>query len=1086
MRILGIRLRNLNSLAGDWEIDFTHPLFVGDGIFAITGPTGAGKSTILDAICLALYGRTPRLNRISQSANEIMTRRRSDCMAEVSFETESGRFRCHWSQQRARRVKGLLQAPKHELADADSNAVLSTGLRATAERIEAETGMNFEQFTRSMLLAQGNFAKFLQAGPDERAPILERISGTDIYSRISMRVQERCSREQKKVEELEKDLAGLPLLAPEEEQELKLRLRRNMELEAGIGAKIEETHRAVAWLLSLKSLEEDLQNLDRQESDWEKRMLAFAPDRERLARAERAFAIGAAYSVLLALRQEQNRGEERLDKEKQTLPALIGAAQKADAEFRSAGVKQEEKRAERLKSLPLLHRARELDVRLADYEMRAQAAALTVREMEKKYVALQSGEQAAFLELEEKKGRLGLVAQRIETGAADAALSEKFAGFSERLQIIQEQDEELRVRQRAFAEAEQDFARKAAAAAKSSYVLAAAQKALEAAGTKLEAGRTKLEAESTQRESVLLAKIAALEEERRRLLPGEPCPLCGAREHPFALADHALTGSVLVSASAPAGKPEHGSAQNTRFLELAVQRAKAMEELEREIFALSESLGRRKEEFTGAEKAVMADSVHCEAAGALLERLRRECLEAENRAKKALELFRADLRPFGLENFSGKNPAALRKNLLERRDAWARRQNEKVELEKELADLSVRAERQRDLRVRAREEGEKEAGRLEALLRERDALATERLDFFSGRSADLEEEGLNFGEKEAQDAFELARKKLESTRRELGDLQSGIAEQEKALAGRAPRIGEAEENFLASIKESGFVDEKHYVTCLLPDEERKRLDMSATGLAGEKREIESARREKSAALVAGREKKLTDLDLAGAGAEHERLLEEQKQAQRESGGLTQTLLNNEKILLRRREQVEVLAVQKAEYRRWEALYDLIGSADGKKYRNYVQGLTFEMMINLANRQLGKMSDRYLLMHDREQSLGLDVLDNWQAGEIRSAKNLSGGESFIVSLALALGLADMAGERGGVDSLFLDEGFGALDEEALDTALDTLSGLKREGKLIGLISHVPAIRERIGARIQVNPLRGGLSGISGPGCQGGGL
>ncbi|MDR1490776.1 MAG: hypothetical protein LBS65_09920 [Desulfovibrio sp.] len=131
-----------------------------------------------------------------------------------------------------------------------------------------------------------------------------------------------------------------------------------------------------------------------------------------------------------------------------------------------------------------------------------------------------------------------------------------------------------------------------------------------------------------------------------------------------------------------------------------------------------------------------------------------------------------------------------------------------------------------------------------------------------------------------------------------------------------------------------------------------------------------------------------------------------------------------------------------------------------------------------------MSDRYLLSRDRDQPLGLNVLDNWQAGEIRSSRNLSGGESFIVSLALALGLAEMSGERGGVDSLFLDEGFGSLDEEALDTALDTLAGLKRDGKLIGIISHVPALQERIGVRIEVVPLRGGQSRISGPGCRGG--
>ena len=163
------------------------------------------------------------------------------------------------------------------------------------------------------------------------------------------------------------------------------------------------------------------------------------------------------------------------------------------------------------------------------------------------------------------------------------------------------------------------------------------------------------------------------------------------------------------------------------------------------------------------------------------------------------------------------------------------------------------------------------------------------------------------------------------------------------------------------------------------------------------------------------------------------------------------------------------------------LHDLIGSADGKKFRNFAQGLTFEMMIGHANRQLRKMTDRYLLVRDDAQPLELNVIDNYQAGEIRSTKNLSGGESFIVSLALALGFSHMASKNVRVDSLFLDEGFGTLDDDALDTALETLAGLRQDGKLIGVISHVPALKERIGAQIQVMPQTGGRSQISGPGC-----
>ncbi len=160
---------------------------------------------------------------------------------------------------------------------------------------------------------------------------------------------------------------------------------------------------------------------------------------------------------------------------------------------------------------------------------------------------------------------------------------------------------------------------------------------------------------------------------------------------------------------------------------------------------------------------------------------------------------------------------------------------------------------------------------------------------------------------------------------------------------------------------------------------------------------------------------------------------------------------------------------------------MIGSSDGNKYRIFAQGLTFEMMIGHANRQLQKMTDRYLLVRDETQPLELNVIDNYQAGEIRSTKNLSGGESFIVSLSLELGLSHMASRNVRVDSLFLDEGFGTLDEETLDTALETLAGLQRDGKLIGVISHVAVLKERITTQVEVMPTHGGRSALRGPGC-----
>ncbi len=265
MRILGVRFKNLNSLAGEWQVDFTHPDYMSDGIFAITGPTGSGKTTILDAVCLGLYGRTPRLDKVTKSGNEIMSRQTGECFAEVTFETQKGRYRCHWSQHRARKQpEGELQQARHEIADADSGTVLESKITQVGEFIEKATGMDFERFTRSMLLAQGGFAAFLQAPPDERAPILEQITGTEIYSRISMKVHERRTEERDHLELLQAELKGIQVLSAEEERELQTGLKEKRSREAELESRVEGLRKAALWLDRVAALERETRGTGRE------------------------------------------------------------------------------------------------------------------------------------------------------------------------------------------------------------------------------------------------------------------------------------------------------------------------------------------------------------------------------------------------------------------------------------------------------------------------------------------------------------------------------------------------------------------------------------------------------------------------------------------------------------------------------------------------------------------------------------------------------------------------------------------------------------------------------------------------------
>jgi exonuclease SbcC len=257
---------------------------------------------------------------------------------------------------------------------------------------------------------------------------------------------------------------------------------------------------------------------------------------------------------------------------------------------------------------------------------------------------------------------------------------------------------------------------------------------------------------------------------------------------------------------------------------------------------------------------------------------------------------------------------------------------------------------------------------------------------------------------------------------------------------------------------------------------RKTLEETAAALAARRQDRESA-------LAKAQAKKITTATKEVLIREIENLDTQREALQSRSGALSEQL---GQIAKARARQAELLAegdAQAAVCERWGRLHDLIGSADGKKFRIFAQGLTFEQVVAYANQELIKMSDRYIMVRDPEGPLNLLMVDDYQGGVLRATDNLSGGESFLVSLALALGLAKMASRNVRLDSLFLDEGFGALDEESLESALDTLGSLHQEGKLIGIISHVTALKERIPVQIEVVAGKNGRSRLEGPGCRG---
>ena len=361
-------------------------------------------------------------------------------------------------------------------------------------------------------------------------------------------------------------------------------------------------------------------------------------------------------------------------------------------------------------------------------------------------------------------------------------------------------------------------------------------------------------------------------------------------------------------------------------------------------------------------------------------------------------------------------------------------------------------------------------------------LKQNRKEIFADKNTDNEENQLRRAVDEAKAKQVVAQRQLDTVQQTLEQLTAREQQLDTELQAAMSTLNTQQSTFTHLLAESQFVDEAAFVSARLPKEARESLQTRKLAIDNALHQAKLQLDSTQQALEQKLANPMTDEDREILAGQHHQIQIDIDELSQKIGAIDQKLKDNDSQKGQQAAQLIAINEQKQKLQVWQQLHTLIGSADGKKYRTFAQGLTFEVMISHANTQLQKMSDRYLLIHDDSNPLELNVIDNYQGGDIRSTKNLSGGEGFIISLALALGLSQMASHNIRVDSLFLDEGFGTLDEESLDIALDTLTSLQQEGKLIGIISHVQALKDRILTQIKVEKLSGGFSQISGQGCR----
>ena len=1119
MRINRIRITSLASLHGAQPVvDFAGPILGSAGLVAITGPTGSGKSTLLDGLSLAIFGCTPRLGK---DTDHLLSRDAVDGGAEATFTLDDGsQWIASWHAHRSRRqLDGAVQAPAHQIARAADGGLAASGIKEVKAWVEQHLRLTFEQFRGVMLLAQFDFARFLIADDKDRSLLLEKLTGTDLYAKLSTAAFERCKAAQEQVQQHQLVLAGLTLLTADERAAVEAAITAGAETSSAAEASWAAAQATVAWWSERQRLQDEQTQRQVAAADADRSWQDAEAERQRLAAAEAALQVqgelarvdearlqatrtlqtlgerhAASTRSLAALRQQEQDLAQSVARlgaataaAEAAAQAVAGLARMPDAALqpaREAGV-QERERSLQLSELRRVGERKRGDALAAASAAAAAASALhsavEQRNLAGATLAAAESERAAIL-----------------AGGDAAALGEQAALAREAGSV-------------ARALAQLDLAGATAALAQAESQVAAAQAQALQMDQALSLAISQVGLAETQKQGAeSLAHVAAFS---HLLQPGQPCPLCGSSEHPHP----AVAGSTLVAEAhlrlvqaTQQRTPAEAAAQQAATAVAMARAALAMQTatVERVTTALSQGSTRWRA-LVGSLPALPAQPDVATTdllAQALIERLaaarRSEAAFATAQtAQRTAELALADSERRLALALAGQQQAdqdvvdsiasvtATETSLAAAQAAFstavaacAQQLGEAIPtsaptwleaLPARLAAARACAEQARMLREGDQELGNQGRSRLPA-----------------GSVPELPPAAVA----DPHQLITALRRVVEMHQAALAALAQAEQAQgmaQEAVDSAARTVGERQALLQARVATTTFADEATLRLALLPQPELhtlrqhlQQLQQAAVATKGEG--------ERAALALAGHgvPPGLDAADPSGATLADAALA----QAQASRDALRDQLLRDRQSLAdddqrqRQRARIEAEAGPLlAAAERSATLSELIGSRDGARFRRFAQALTLDQLVVLANHRLASLAPRYKLTRThavigQDPSLGLEIIDQEQADAQRPVATLSGGETFLVSLALALALADL--KRGGLHlgTLFIDEGFGSLDPATLERCLAILERLQQEqGTQIVVISHVGALHERLAHRIEVRPQGNGRSRlvISGP-------
>ena len=1079
MRIKKLTIQNMNSIYGTWEIDFQDAAYVNSPLFAITGKTGSGKSTILDAISFALYDQT---DRMALRRSEFASKGTLECMAELIFEVDGIKYCSHSTLKAV--SKGVNGGKYDDSIDKngcwlqwEENGVLhkEEGTSAKTAKIKQLLGLDFKQFCQVILLAQGKFNAFLSEDSAKRADILEKITGTAIYSRIGEKIAEKRKAAVDECTRLQEQLEGIQILTDEE---LLQKNNRLAEIDAEI-KRLETDSRRLEG-----QLETDNKRLECQKQLQEKELAnqqltteetEFAQERPRLEAARTAANVTPSYHEYKTVADEQERDQKSLDAVNANLPQLKQKAAEAkavcekDEQTLKAAEERKNERETFLQQIDQLDaEARQLETTRNALDKKCQAIEeelkkrqSDIEKLDKKLAKLSTDRETAEIYLKEHDNDKSLETNLSGWLASCSAIQKNRLQLNRHKADLKALQDNLATAQTEAENAHKELLEKQAAETAAKVALEKAEETLRT----ILAGKTQEELQrdvDEQQKTVMLLKALNPKEHLNSFAEGTPCPVCGSTHHPY----RSLPPEALPDL-------EHAKATLKTYETRLKEALKSSKEIDQAKLFLAKTQG-------AVQTAIAKRDSQIQFAAKLKEdadKMATACQQEATTLEEASSLLHDDLAYYG---FTWNGEEKLPDEITIRIKQYTAQKALVDGFEKLQAEL---------LQKKATLEGEQTVGNA--------TLETERKDLATAENAlnakkqtrqDLYHDGKTADERRDLDkAVATARTAKEASAKALttaeNDVRHGETEAARLTAAMTSRMDDINrtKTALDTILNSNALSLESYLANLLPQSEFDRLVIKESSLKERRAALVEAVTTLQNTLRTLNESLPQEFDRQAVEQQKDSFREQMNSLSEERGGIRQLLETNDANKQKTAKLRSEYEAKQKDSVRWERLHRWIG---GDNFKKLAQAYTFENLLLKANEQLQNMlGGRYqMCSHQDENGLEIDVIDNQLGDDVRTSKNLSGGEQFVISMALALGLSSMVGEKFRVDSLFLDEGFGTLDGHELEEAMNTLSQLRGDGKLVGIITHAERLQERISTRICLEKHGNGRSTIEGPGVR----